>query len=251
MPQSPQERYEARQAERERKEQERAPKPWYWFRQRDPIARFTLYLGIFTLALVAVGVLQWCSIRGQLIEMKSGSLDTHNLALSAQLDQRAWLGTSNSAYTITASEPIHDVVMALNTGKTPASGILCRITGTTEPKGHALVDADIVYPPDLPVMKQGTIFPNQYFPMTAGGQKMDPEKQKVWFKNIQSGDWIQYFFGDIRYRDIFGYDHWTHFCTQYVPETRSGTPCPIYNDTDSDREQSYSGPNKAAPSVLN
>lgn len=240
MTQSQEERYRARQAERKRQVEERAPKPWYWFRQREPVARFTLYVGLFTLALVLVGILQWRSMRGQLAEMRSGSMDTHHLALAAQLDQRAWLGASNYTYTITESEPIHSIAAVLNTGKTPAIGILCRITGATKLKGSPLTDSDIVYPADLPVMKQGTIFPNQYFPMTAGGPKMDPEKQKIWFTNIQSGDWIQYFFGEIRYGDVFGYAHWTHFCTQYVPETKSGTPCTIYNDTDDDKTQSYS-----------
>jgi hypothetical protein len=66
MPQSQREEYKARQAERERREQERAPKPWYWLGQRDPVARFTLYVGLLTGGLIIVGVLQWAVIFGQL-----------------------------------------------------------------------------------------------------------------------------------------------------------------------------------------
>jgi hypothetical protein len=164
-----------------------------------------------------------------------------------RLEQRAWLGASNYTYTITESKPIHSVAMALNTGKTPAMEILCRITGTTKPKSELLAASDIIYPANLPIMKQGAIFPNQFFPMTAGGPKWDPGKQKIWFKNVSSGEWIQCFFGDIRYTDVFGNGHWTHFCTQYVPETKSGTPCPIYNDAGDDKKQSKPNPSKPTP----
>jgi hypothetical protein len=109
--------------------------------------------------------------------------------------------------------------------------ILCRITGTTKLKGHTISDSDIVYPAALPTVRQGTLFPNQRFPLRAGGPPMVAANQKIWFANIQSGTWIEYFFGDVRYKDTFGKDHWTHFCTQFVPATKGGAPCPIYNDT--------------------
>jgi hypothetical protein len=85
MPQSPREGYEAKRAERNRKLEERAPKPWHWFGQRDAVARFTLYLGFLTLALVVVGFLQWSIIRDQLNEMRSGGVDTRKLAAAAAL----------------------------------------------------------------------------------------------------------------------------------------------------------------------
>ncbi len=69
---------------------------------------------------------------------------------------------------------------------------------------------------------------------------MNPAKQKIWFENVQDGTWIQYFFGEIRYKDVFGVDHWTHFCTSYVPETKGGTPCGVYNETD-DRQGKRKG----------
>jgi len=147
-------------------------------------------------------------------------------------DQRAWLGTSDNTYTIVESGPIHSSVTVLNTGKSPATEIICRITGTTKPKGYVLRDSDIVYPTKLPTLKEGTIFPNQHFPLTAGGDPMEPNKQKIWFDKVQNGEWVQYFFGDVRYKDTFGVAHWTHFCSKYVPADKVGTPCPIYNNTD-------------------
>lgn len=147
-------------------------------------------------------------------------------------DQRAWLGASDNTYTLAATGPIESSVTVTNSGKSPAIDILCRITGTTTLKAHVFSDSDIVYPSDLPILKQGTIFPAQHFPLKAGGDPMDVTKQEQWFEKVKSGEFIQYFFGEVRYRDAFGTNHWSHFCSQFVPTTKSGTPCPVYNDTD-------------------
>ena len=122
-------------------------------------------------------------------------------------DQRAWLGAGDDTYTIAESGPIDNSVTVINSGKSPAMDIFCRITGTTKLKGYILRDSDIVYPPELPILKQGTIFPNQHFPLKAGGPPMELGKQNTWFTNVQNGDWIQYFFGEVRYKDTFGRDH--------------------------------------------
>jgi hypothetical protein len=149
-----------------------------------------------------------------------------------RLDQRAWLGVSDYTYSLGESGTIGSTGIVLNTGKSPASNIHCRITGMTKEKDYVLRDSDLVYPPELPTVTQGTLFPNQHFPLTAGGPPMDPSSQKAWSDNVASGELMQYFFGEVRYKDSFGVWHWTYFCTKYVPSTKSGTPCPIYNDTD-------------------
>jgi hypothetical protein len=198
-------------------------------------ASATKWMAIFTFILAATSGFTIWILKNQLKEMHEGGIDTHALAQSAELDQRAWLGASDYAYAITESDPVEGSVIVLNTGRTPAMEILCRTTGTTKLKGYILKDSDIVYPADLPTLKEGTIFPNQHFPLKAAGPPMDLSKQKIWFNSVTGGGWIQYFFGDIRYRDVFGRDHWTHFCTQFVPKTKSGTPCSIYNDTDDNK----------------
>lgn len=177
------------------------------------------------------------TIRSNQAQETANKLAAKTTTDNFHLDQRAWLGASDYTYTITESGPITSTAIVLNTGKSPARDILCRITGVTKLKTDVLQDSDIVYPPDLPILKQGTIFPNQHFPLTAGGPPMESEKQKVWFENVQSGKWTQYFFGKVRYKDTFGRDHWTHFCTQFVPATKSGTPCRIYNTTDDEKPQ--------------
>jgi len=154
-----------------------------------------------------------------------------------QSDQRAWLGVGDYTYSIVDTGPIASSGTVLNSGKSPALDIFCRITGTTKVKGNDLIDSDIVYPSTLLILKQGTVFPNQHFPLNAGGIPMESEAQKIWFANVQSGAWIQYFFGEVRYKDVSGSDHWTHFCTQFVPETKGGSPCAIYNDTDDEKKK--------------
>jgi hypothetical protein len=153
-----------------------------------------------------------------------------------QREQRAWMAVGNETYSIAETGPIVSSAIILNIGKSPATEILCRITGITKLKGYDLLDSDIVYPADLTVVNQGTLFPNQQFPLNTGGPAMDAARQKVWFNNVQSGLWVQYFFGDVRYKDVFGNGHWTRFCTKFVPELKNGTPCPIYNDTDDEKK---------------
>ncbi len=156
---------------------------------------------------------------------------------SSRQDERAWLGAGDETYTIAESGPIESSVSVANTGKSPALDIICRITGRTKVRDSVLVESDIVYPPEMPILKEGTIFPSQHFPLKAGGPPLDPALQKTWFDGIQSGAIVQYFFGEIRYKDTFGRDHWTHFCTRFIPSSKSGTPCPIYNDTDDSKKQ--------------
>jgi hypothetical protein len=71
--------YQVRQRERQRRIEEKKPTKWWWFKQRDPIARFTLYVGIFTLLLVGVGGLQTWTLLSQLWE--------------TQIEQRPWIYT--------------------------------------------------------------------------------------------------------------------------------------------------------------
>jgi hypothetical protein len=149
-----------------------------------------------------------------------------------RVDQRAWLGAQDSTYSIAESGPIHSSVFVTNSGRSPAVEIVCKMTGITKEERNAIRISDIIYPADLQAIKAGTLFPNTHIPLIAGGIPMDPEMQKIWFKNIQSSAWGVYFFGEIQYRDIFGKEHWTHFCNAYVPDTKSGAPCAIYNETD-------------------
>jgi hypothetical protein len=113
-----------------------------WLGQRDPVARFTAWLMIFTLGLVISGLLTWCSIQGQLTEMKRAGGDTHDLAVAAtkQADNastaneleknaqianfRAWLGPNDAKLDgpITKGQPVKYTISYQNTGREPAQG---------------------------------------------------------------------------------------------------------------------------------
>jgi hypothetical protein len=181
--------------------------------------------------------------------MRKGGIDTHNLAESAVLEQRAWLGAGDETYSITETGPVTSTTQVTNFGKTPAMDVVSTIAGATKARGDGLTYSDLIYPTGLQRLKSGTIFPTQHFPTSAGGPPMDPQKQKQWFANVANTVWIQYFYGEIHYRDIFGKEHWTHFCTQYVPGTKGGTPCPIYNDTDDDKDLDASANSSTAASA--
>lgn len=83
-----------------------------------------------------------------------------------RLDQRDWLGAQDETSSIAESGPLHSSVSAINKGRSPAIEIYCRIAGTTKAKGDAFHESDIVYPPGLPIVRQGTLFPNAQFPLT-------------------------------------------------------------------------------------
>ncbi len=54
-------------------------------------------VAFFTLGLVFVGILQWSAMRGQLSEMRSGSADTHELAVAAGEQAKAATSASQTA----------------------------------------------------------------------------------------------------------------------------------------------------------
>jgi hypothetical protein len=90
--------YQAKRAERERRRQELLIERWWWLKQREPVARFTLYIAAFTVVLAAVSLLQWCELRSsggqtdrliglyekQFKQLKKQTSDTHVLAIAAR-----------------------------------------------------------------------------------------------------------------------------------------------------------------------
>jgi hypothetical protein len=111
--------YKAAQSERKRREEAREPVKWWWLGQREPVARFTAYVGVFTALLAVVGSLQWCSLRGQQAVMQ-GQL------AEMQVEQRSWVSLQGAAVSgpISLDQngariPLQFIVK--NTGKNPAT----------------------------------------------------------------------------------------------------------------------------------
>lgn len=161
-------------------------------------------------------------------------------------EQRAWLGAQDFTDSLPEKGQVWSSAWIVNTGKSPAMNIVCRSSGFTRDAGHVLKTSDFVYPSSLPEIKQGTIFPNQRFPLkTLAGPELDEAKQTALFNNVKARIWTEYLFGEVRYRDTFGKLHWTHFCTELAADLTSGTPCPIYNDTDDNKDDEWLPQRKA------
>jgi hypothetical protein len=120
MPQTEYEKHQERRAKRQREVQARAPKPWYWFGQREPVARFTLYGGLFTLCLVLVGALQFLAIHGQQAVMQR-QLD------EMRDEQRAWVYTEVALSGLSFDDDGLHVTLSFtmhNTGRLPATSVI-------------------------------------------------------------------------------------------------------------------------------
>ena len=107
------EQYEAKKAADQRRAEERKPTPWWWLGQRDPIARFSKWLVIYTFFLFvatvgsAVVLLitdhtfndQLKAMQGQLDEMREASKQTRQQLAIAESEQRPWITVAQAART--------------------------------------------------------------------------------------------------------------------------------------------------------
>jgi hypothetical protein len=108
-------------------------RPW-WFQEKEPIARFTGYVGLFTFVLAVVAGLQTCVLSNQLNEIRD--------------DRRAWLAPiSINVVEIASGKPVRLSVSIANSGRTPATQLIHRFSGQTldVPKG-AQVTAQWIKP---------------------------------------------------------------------------------------------------------
>ena len=231
MTQSAEEKYRAKRAERERLARELAPRPPLWFGQRDPIARFTLYVGIFTLCLVVVGILQWNSIRGQLAEMKSGGVDTHDLALAARLDQRAWVGYALlTVETPKAGDVAHASVTFVNTGRTPAKSVapLTRLKFLPTTVSSEAQLLQLSNEGQSPATILGVMYPGMPYPAPIDGRDRLNEADLA-----ASVDGYTYLWGEVAYQDVFGEQHTMEFCGYRQGLNGGFLQCPFHNQPDS------------------
>ena len=83
-----------------------------------------LVMACATVGILIAGVLQWCTMSGQLKEMQSGSTDTHNLAESTLAASRAWIVVQGTGFAFTKDKnlPSGRVVLA-DSGNSPAFGL--------------------------------------------------------------------------------------------------------------------------------
>jgi len=105
---TPQEQYKTNKEKREQRNKELTQIPKWWLGQRDPIARFTLYVAVASIFLAIIAVLQACILSNQLGEL--------------QVEQRAWIFVSKIEIEPTAAglDKVKVTVHFKNVGKTPA-----------------------------------------------------------------------------------------------------------------------------------
>lgn len=213
--------------------------PWYWFRQREPVARFTLYLGFFTLALALAGFLQWRSLASQLAEMKVTRIDA---AKATRLEQRAWVGVQDAisvpgSFTDTSAWRVN--VVFFNSGKTPAKAAEIAVLSFTSPssvsgpseqliKALKFVPTQAIAPQEKFTFAVGT--PNNWV-STMVANRADMESLILKYPLINKGELILYYFGILRYEDNSGVSRETQFCIYMAkPETQEISFCRDFNE---------------------
>jgi hypothetical protein len=222
--------WKTKKTQREREFKEHARIPWYCLGQRDQTARFTLYIGILTGALVIVGVLQWGVILGQLTEMRSGGVDTHNLALAAKLDQRAWVGYANLVLNPPKiGDVVHASVSYINSGRTPAKNVY--------PLTHLRFMPNLIISESqlIELAKDGNatgpmlgvIYPGVQSTTLVNGNNPVNETDMAAFEVSYT-----YLWGEVAYTDVFDEPHTMEFCAYRKRLTGDFQQCAFHNEPD-------------------
>jgi hypothetical protein len=232
-------KYQAKRAKRERRQQELLPQRWWWFKQREPIARFTLYIGFLTGGLVLVGFLQWDIIRGQLHEMKKTRIEAGD---AARLDQRAWVGVQDAipaAGSFTETSVWSVKMVFSNSGKTPARAPKIAVLSITSPVRISGPSPDQIkmldFQPTQAIAPLGKyIFaigtPADWI-STMVASKEETESLISKYPLIKTGELILYYYGILRYVDNSGWSHDTQFCIYMAkPQTQEVSFCQDFND---------------------
>lgn len=163
-----------------------------------------------------------------------------------RVDQRAWISIPfpNSFPLNGTSIPV--VTQIINSGKTPAKGLLVDIFVSVFNKGDkpTVGDFSIGHPHER-VHAPGVVFPRDPVPVNVSVGTYLPEGGKETTvpdeplrQDIAGGKRFILFYGRATYRDVFDIQHYTQFCTG----SGFGTPsevlkaCLEYNDVDSNEE---------------
>jgi hypothetical protein len=163
-----------------------------------------------------------------------------------RVDQRAWISIPfpNSFPLNGTSIPI--VIQIINSGKTPAKGLVVDIIASVFDKSDkpTVGDFSIGHPHER-LHAPGVIFPHDPVPVNIsvgtylpeGGEKPTVPDDAL-RQDMAGGERYILFYGRATYHDVFGIQHFTQFCTG----SGSGIPsdilkdCLTYNDVDSSQE---------------
>lgn len=153
------------------------------------------------------------------------------------IDQRAWLevsGVNLPSESVKEETPIIALAKVTNNGKTPAKKVVVQFVVVVL-NSSSRVEFEYVE-------KQGTAFngvmvPKQNIPVTVygGGKPAKPDiLTKTEAENLLGGRMYIAIYGRGEYKDIFGEQHWFHYCgwNGYYPLGAAyyASDCTAYND---------------------
>jgi len=179
----------------------------------------TIWMAAFTVVLAITGVLTYLILKNQLQEMRQVSIDSR---ASYRLDERAWMGVSAvTPMDFSKEKGFPLVINYVNSGKTPARNI-------TIAAGYRTSEMPIAgpFPPDIArlvftsaqsVAPQGRYnqligYPVAVVDHSGGSDIRGMQDIRDRFEQIKSKKLMLYYFGTLRYDDIFGSTHSTDFC---------------------------------------
>jgi hypothetical protein len=158
-----------------------------------------------------------------------------------KLDQRAWVGFVLPDKFPLEGTSIPATLQITSFGKTPARQVEANMIATVYKKGQQ-PDFNLGIGHAYNRVYTGVVFPNAPFPITIQVKKYNPFPPAEIIspadlsKELAAGTSYIIFLGEIKYLDIFGESHWTHFCTgtgiAMVTELDILKKCTTYNDVD-------------------
>ena len=156
------------------------------------------------------------------------------------LEQRAWVGPTEATdpqFTVDgkpeyvrAGEKTILGVYIVNSGKTPAKKMRTRTNMKAMKKSdHFFADYPPA-PPNAEIVKGVSVLqPGMRIALRSLPTGVPLTAEHI--LGFSSGEWILYFYGDIRYQDVFGNSHVTTFCVELGRDLSSLHQCATYNDS--------------------
>lgn len=156
---------------------------------------------------------------------------------SFHTEQRAWLDILPAGTVFDANQPFKTQVVIKNAGKTPAKNVSYgwRLDGATKEDISKLNF-------DQPIadIKTGILPPEGQMI-----QAMDPFKGQVLgqqrYDAIGDRSLTAFFYGRVRYDDVFGCHHWIKFCYVFNPDRKIFDLCSVHNSMDEEVQEPCHG----------
>lgn len=160
---------------------------------------------------------------------------------STMIDQRAWVGPTQFVIVnppVEANKPVEIGMDYVNSGKTPALNVF----GFAEPSFVARgTKFDFSKWSDPLMPDRAVLFPGsgnhivrtvmKDLPNWPANAAIEAIPQELFPDLIAEHSFI-YLYGSLDYSDIFGFQHWTHFCVRYSFPYKGFVHCDTFNSVD-------------------